>query len=449
MKMRIQSLWRFSALVAGTCFSLLVDDSAAAATLKAGDAAPVFQPGAWIQGEPVKQFERDKAYLVDFWGTWCDVCRESIPRLNELHEKFKDKGLVVIGLNCWEQDDTQVAPFVKQMGRNMTYRVVLDDKTKQPRGSMAPAWLAPANRSEFPSAFLIDKEGRVAWIGNPMALNDPLIEDVLAGNTAVEEAASLDAQKKALKDQISHLLGQHNVAEAEEQLSKVIAQSGPSSKQGLNALVLRANVRARTRRWKEASDDLTQALQIDPSDHWTWYILSSALAQTGNLAEYQKHNHEMLAQFGHSNNSMIAGRAAAASLVSPSADTNDLELAAEISQKKPNAWWRQFYQGLAEYRLGHYERAVEWLERNISSIDKVNRVDRPPCEADSYLVLAMVRLQMKQTEAARAALSHAQEVMETKMPKPDAPDLGAYWWDGVTTRLLLKEAQGLIEQGQK
>jgi thiol-disulfide isomerase/thioredoxin len=440
---------RFLALAAGTSLSIHVGNFAAAATLKVGDAAPLFQPGEWVQGEPVKQFERDKAYLVDFWGTWCDACRESIPRLNELHEKFKDKGLVVIGLNCWEQDDAQVAPFVKQMGQNMTYRVVLDDKTKQPRGSMAPAWLAAANRAEFPSAFLIDKKGQVAWIGNPMALNDQAIEDVLAGNLALEEAASLNAQKKALKDQISLLVGKGNVAEAEEQLNKVMAQAGPGSKEGLNALVLRANVRARTRRWREASDDLTQALQIDPSDQWTWYLLSSVLAQTGNLAAYQKHNHEMLAQFGHSNNSMIAGRAAAASLVSPSGDTNDLALAAELTAKKPMAWWRQFYLGLGEYRFGHLGKAVELLELGISGIDKVNRVDRPPCEADSYLVLAMARFQMKQTEGARAALAHAREVMATKMPKPDAPDLGAYWWDGVTTRLLLQEAQGLIEQGQK
>src|ERR1051326_6005625 len=97
-------------------------------TLKVGDKAPQLQTGKWIQGEPVKEFERDKAYIVEFWATWCGPCRASIPHLNETYQKYKDEGLVVIGQNLWEGDEGLVAPFVKQMGDTMTYRVALDDK---------------------------------------------------------------------------------------------------------------------------------------------------------------------------------------------------------------------------------------------------------------------------------------------------------------------------------
>ena len=82
------------AMLAGTTLSF-----AASATLKVGDTAPKLQTGKWVQGSPVKDFEKGKAYIVEFWATWCGPCRESIPHLNETYKKYKDKGLTVIGMN--------------------------------------------------------------------------------------------------------------------------------------------------------------------------------------------------------------------------------------------------------------------------------------------------------------------------------------------------------------
>src|SRR5437868_10688794 len=87
---------------------------AAEATLKVGDPAPKLQVGKWVQGDPVKEFAKDKVYIVEFWATWCGPCRVSIPHLNEIHNKYKGKGLIVIGQDCWEQDEDEVPKFVKQ-----------------------------------------------------------------------------------------------------------------------------------------------------------------------------------------------------------------------------------------------------------------------------------------------------------------------------------------------
>src|SRR3954452_1602251 len=95
--------------------SLTICALAAEPTLKVGDRAPKLQTGKWVQGDPVKEFEQGKAYIVEFWATWCGPCRVSIPHLNEIHSKYKDKGLIVIGQDCWEQDETLVEPFIKKM----------------------------------------------------------------------------------------------------------------------------------------------------------------------------------------------------------------------------------------------------------------------------------------------------------------------------------------------
>src|SRR5438270_4074430 len=108
--------------------------SVCAADLKVGDPAPKLQVAKWVQGDPVKAFQKGKAYIVEFWATWCGPCRVSIPHLNEIHNKFKDKGLIVIGQDCWETDESKVQPFVKKMDDKMTYRVALDDKEGNEKG---------------------------------------------------------------------------------------------------------------------------------------------------------------------------------------------------------------------------------------------------------------------------------------------------------------------------
>ena len=172
------------AVTAGLTFTL-----AAGPTLKVGDPAPKLQTGKWVQGDPVKNFEKGKAYIVEFWATWCPPCRTSIPHLNEVHKEFKDKGLIVIGQNVSERDDSGVASFVKKMGDKMTYRVALDDKTSDKDGQMSKTWMEAAGQNGIPCAFLVDTKGVIAWIGHPMQLKEQVIESVLSGKSPVSKGA--------------------------------------------------------------------------------------------------------------------------------------------------------------------------------------------------------------------------------------------------------------------
>jgi thiol-disulfide isomerase/thioredoxin len=184
------------AVVAGLA---LVCSGRAAATLKIGDDAPKLQVGKWVQGDPVKEFEPGKAYVVEFWATWCGPCKVSIPHLNELYEKFKDKGMVVIGQDVSEEDDSGVAAFVKKMGTNMTYRVALDDKSKIKEGAMNTTWMEAAGQEGIPTAFIVNKHGKIAWIGHPMTMTEKLWEDILADKYDIAKAAA-DKEKEAANE---------------------------------------------------------------------------------------------------------------------------------------------------------------------------------------------------------------------------------------------------------
>src|SRR6185436_12047847 len=180
-----------SQLLAGfAAVALATTASAEEVKLKVGDPAPKLQVAKWVQGNSVKEFESGKTYIVEFWATWCGPCRVSIPHLNEMHEKFKDKDLVVIGQDVWERDESLVAPFVKKMGEKMTYRVALDDKSVEKDGAMAATWMKAAGQSGIPTAFIVNQEGKIAWIGHPMGLDESVIADVLAGRYDLKKAAA-------------------------------------------------------------------------------------------------------------------------------------------------------------------------------------------------------------------------------------------------------------------
>ena len=110
----------------------------------------------------------------------------------------RTRGLIAIGQDVWEPDDSSVAAFVKKMGDQMTYRVALDDKSQDKDGVMAVNWMKAADQNGIPTAFIVNQQGRIAWIGHPMELNEQILEDILAGRFDITKfAAEYERQQQA------------------------------------------------------------------------------------------------------------------------------------------------------------------------------------------------------------------------------------------------------------
>lgn len=185
--------------------ALVIVTISARAELMVGDKAARLQTGKWIQGEPVAGFDSNHVYIVEFWATWCGPCIQTIPHLNQLWQAFKGRGVIVIGVDIWDSDET-VATFVKKMGTNMTYRVALDDKHQDPEGFMGTTWWKrKVNNHGIPTAFIINRDGVIAWIGHPAGLKEEILEEIVSGKQDLATAAADYKHRKEVDDQFQQL----------------------------------------------------------------------------------------------------------------------------------------------------------------------------------------------------------------------------------------------------
>lgn len=93
---------------------------------------------------------KGKVLVLDFYATWCNPCRKSVPHLIGLHEKYKDQGLQVIGLNVGGPGDEEKVPgFAKELG--IQYPLAIPDEEL--------VMFLLSDHDGIPQTFIFDRNG--------------------------------------------------------------------------------------------------------------------------------------------------------------------------------------------------------------------------------------------------------------------------------------------------
>jgi peroxiredoxin len=96
--------------------------------------------------------QRGRVVMVNFWATWCGPCRQEMPHLNRLYEKYRASGFVLLGVNV-DDDTRNAAELATKLG--LKFPVLLDtDKGVSKLYDL----------STMPSTVLIDRDGKVRYV---------------------------------------------------------------------------------------------------------------------------------------------------------------------------------------------------------------------------------------------------------------------------------------------
>lgn len=112
----------------------------------------------WLNSEPIKISEqKGKVILVDFFTYSCINCIRTMPALKKLHDKYKNKGLIIIGAHSpefdFEKDEKNVAMALKKFG--IKYAVAMDNELE--------IWHKYDNEY-WPTQYLIDQNGNIVYM---------------------------------------------------------------------------------------------------------------------------------------------------------------------------------------------------------------------------------------------------------------------------------------------
>ena len=120
-------------------------------------AAPALATGDWINSEPLKLKDlHGRVILIEFWTFGCYNCRNTLPFIKSWDNRYRERGLTVIGVHSPEFDDERKIENLRREVAllKIRYPVITDNDYQTWNTYDVEAW---------PTIFLLDKKGRIRW----------------------------------------------------------------------------------------------------------------------------------------------------------------------------------------------------------------------------------------------------------------------------------------------
>jgi thiol-disulfide isomerase/thioredoxin len=183
--------------------------------LTLGKTAPKFEPTSFVQGEPLDKLLPETMYVIEFSGTECKPCIKAIPLMQELQAKFQHAVFVTV----FSEPAEDVRQFLEGPGKLMTGRIALDED-----GSIGNAWSLAAGQIGIPHIFVIDKQSKIAWIGDPNELESALdrimadqhdyhVDAIELMKREIAKASTIKRRQIAQREQVAAQLNNEQVTE--------------------------------------------------------------------------------------------------------------------------------------------------------------------------------------------------------------------------------------------
>ena len=141
-----------AAVVSILTSGLFVSNAAVASSVKISEVAPDFTLKS-LTGSNLRLEEyRGQVVLINFWASWCGPCRQEMPILDRLHQRYEDTGFAVLGVNV----EGKIKPAQEIVDKtNVTFPVLIDE---------GQAVSELYDLEAMPSTIVVDRDGVVRYV---------------------------------------------------------------------------------------------------------------------------------------------------------------------------------------------------------------------------------------------------------------------------------------------
>ncbi len=98
---------------------------------------------------------RGQVVVINFWATWCGPCRYEIPDLTRIYNKYKDEGVIVLGISLDDMHPDEIGRFSKNY--KISYPIL-----HGPRSVLSKLTAAYGGITSIPTTFIVDRDGYIA-----------------------------------------------------------------------------------------------------------------------------------------------------------------------------------------------------------------------------------------------------------------------------------------------
>lgn len=152
--------------------TITVNDEGPEIGIEVGNTAPEFI-GHTTDGEEIALSDyRGQVVLLEFWGSWCTPCKTSMPHLDNLVTEYGDQGLIVITIST----DMVMQDSIDFLAANGYTQFV---SVWEPGGKNGNPIDLLYDVTLYPTTFVLDRQGVIRWIGQPIYLTGAMLEAIL------------------------------------------------------------------------------------------------------------------------------------------------------------------------------------------------------------------------------------------------------------------------------